>query len=101
MRRKGGEKRRAERVTALLPVRAGRRKAVTRDVSASGLFFETDAGYSVGNKVRISLDLDTPWGKVMLRSDGKIVRVESHDHKLGVAVRFVDTKTVGGKKTKS
>ena len=84
-------------MTASLPLYAGRRKGVTRDVSASGLFFETDVGYSVGNEVRIALDLDTPWGKVMLRSDGKIVRVQLHDHKVGVAVQFVDVTMARGK----
>jgi len=92
MRQKDTEKRDAERVRTALPLQAGRGTGVTRDVSASGIFFETDVSYHIGSKVAVELDLDTPWGKVMLRSDGKIVRVEPRDHKVGVAVKFLDPK---------
>jgi hypothetical protein len=61
-----------------------------RDVSASGIFFETDSVYSVGSVIEVRLDLDTPWGRVMVRSRGRIVRIEPHDDRVGVAVRFVD-----------
>jgi len=59
-----------------------------RDVSASGIFFETDAAYAVGSPIEVRLDLDTPWGKVMFRSGGRIVRIEPHDGRIGVAVEF-------------
>lgn len=91
-KQKAREKRRERRVSASLPVDVGRGMGVTRDVSASGMYFETDASYGVGSSVNIALSLDTPWGKVMFRCDGKIVRVESHDRKVGVAVQFVEPK---------
>jgi len=68
---------------------------MTRDVSASGIFFETETDYHIGSKISVALDLDTPWGKVMLRGRGKIVRVESHNRRVGVAVQFVDAKKSG------
>jgi hypothetical protein len=89
---KAREKRRDKRVGAALPVDVGPATGITRDVSASGMYFETDASYSVGSPVNIALSLDTPWGKVMFRCDGKIVRVESHDRKVGVAVQFIESK---------
>ena len=64
-----------------------------RDVSASGIFFETDSTYAVGGVIEVRLDLDTPWGKVMVRSKGRIVRIEPHADRIGVAVRFVDADT--------
>jgi hypothetical protein len=64
-----------------------------RDVSASGIFFETDSAYVIGSVIEVRLDLDTPWGKVMVRSAGRIVRIEPHDGRVGVAVRFVDGDT--------
>lgn len=88
------EKRRQERVGAALPVKAGRALGVTRDVSASGMFLETDTSYTVGSAVNIALSLATPWGKVMVQSRGKIVRLERHDKKIGVAVQFIDSKSV-------
>jgi hypothetical protein len=92
LKRKHAEHRRAPRVAAPLPVPVGLRRGrgVMRDVSASGIFFETDAAYAVGNAIEVEFDLDTPWGKVMVRSAGRIVRIEPRDGRVGVAVRFAD-----------
>ena len=73
MKRKRKDKRREERVSASLPVAMASAKGITRDVSASGVFFETDAAYGVGSPIRFVLNLDTPWGKVMFKCQGKIV----------------------------
>jgi hypothetical protein len=91
MKEKKKDQRRGERISASLPLEAGGVPGIARDVSASGIFFETDAEYSIGGPVSLALDLDTPWGKVMLRCQGKIVRVERRDEKVGVAVRFTDS----------
>ena len=90
MRQKKKEKRRGRRVAAALPVAVQGQPALSRDVSASGIFLETEAGYALGSPVSMALDLDTPWGKVMFRCEGRIVRVEHRDDKVGVAVRFSD-----------
>lgn len=90
MRREKAEKRRVERVKAALPVAVEGLPAISRDLSASGIFLETDAGYALGSPVSMALDLDTPWGKVIFRCQGRIVRVEHRDDKVGVAVRFND-----------
>ena len=78
-------------MAAALPLDLGGAAGVARDVSASGMFFETDASYAIGSSISIALALDTPWGKVMVKCQGKIVRVESHDRKVGVAVQFTDS----------
>ena len=83
-------KRSEKRVRARIAVDLGRAKGVTRDVSASGAFFETDVSYRVGNRVHLAIDLATPWGPAHFDCRGKIVRLEKHDHKVGVAVRFSD-----------
>jgi hypothetical protein len=79
-----------KRVRAALPVDLGRAKGVTRDVSASGAFFETDVTYKVGSGVRFAIDLATPWGPARFDCSGKIVRLEKHNGTVGVAVRFSD-----------
>lgn len=89
-KRKSVEHRQAPRVAVPLPIGLRRGRGMTRDVSANGIFFETDSTYSVGSVIDVRLDLDTPWGKVMVRSKGRIVRIEPHDDRIGVAVRFVD-----------
>ena len=79
-----------KRVRARLAIDLGRAKTgVTRDVSASGAFFETDVSYKVGSRVRFAIDLATPWGPAHFDCKGKIVRLEKHDGVVGVAVRFV------------
>ena len=87
--RKRKYKRSEKRVRARLTVDLGRAKGVTRDVSASGAFFETDVSYKVGNRVRFAIDLATPWGPAHFDCRGKIVRLERHQGTVGVAVRFV------------
>lgn len=90
-RSKGKDKRKEKRIEAALPVDLGGEWGLTRDLSGSGMFFETDASYSVGSTVDLALNLDTPWGRVMFRCQGKIVRLESHDSKVGVAVQFTES----------
>jgi len=77
-----------KRVRAELPVKLGRAKGVTRDVSRSGAFFETDATCRVGSPVHFAIRLETPWGPAHFDCRGKIVRVERHDRTMGVAVQF-------------
>jgi hypothetical protein len=86
--KKRNDHRREKRVRAALPVRLGRAKGVTRDVSRSGAFFETDATCRVGSRVHFAIRLETPWGPAHFDCRGKIVRVERHDRLLGVAVQF-------------
>lgn len=86
------EKRRAERVKAAMPVRwAGGHKGLTRDISATGLFFETSGKYRKGSRMDLTVELDTPAGKLQLNCQGKIVRLEKHGAKVGVAVKITDS----------
>lgn len=93
MKRKKNEKRKGKRVSAALPVAVEGMPAMARDVSATGIFLETDANYALGSAVNVELDLDTPWGKVMFQCQGRIVRVEHRDEKVGVAVHFTDSES--------
>jgi hypothetical protein len=86
----GKDKRREQRVSAGVPVEVAGLAGTARDVSAGGIYVETQAGYALGSPVDVELDLDTPWGKVMFRSRGRIVRVEHRDEKVGVAVQFTE-----------
>jgi PilZ domain-containing protein len=85
------EMRREERVSAELAVDLGTTTGITRDVSASGMYFETDATYVVGNEIRFAVDLDTPGGKMIMKCRGEIVRVRLQDGKVGVGVKIVES----------
>jgi Tfp pilus assembly protein PilZ len=62
-------------------------KGVTRDVSSSGVFFETDKHYEVGSIITMTIDLENPPG-TRLRCVGTIVRLEDRGSRVGVAVHM-------------
>lgn len=75
---------------ASLPVAIGGAPGKAIDVSASGIYIETQVSHTLGSPVSVALDLDTPWGKVVIQSQGTIVRIEQREEKIGVAVQFMD-----------
>lgn len=66
--------------------------AMTRDISATGLFFETDSEQRVGNLINFEINLDTPGGPMKLKALGQIVRLESHGSRTGVGVRLLNSR---------
>ncbi len=66
--------------------------AVTRDISASGLFFETSSEQRVGNLIDVEIDLDTPGGPMKLKAHGRIVRIEPHGSRIGVGVKLLSSR---------
>lgn len=85
------EKRRAERISTPLPVHIGDAIGITRDVSATGVFFETETPFSIGTSISFEVQFATPSGGLVLRCRGDIVRVETRERCVGVAVRIVDS----------
>lgn len=71
-----------------LPVELQNGNGVTRDVSASGVFFETDVSFSARTGIIFSLLLEhaDPAGPIRLHCHGEVVRVERVHDKFGVAV---------------
>ena len=71
------EKRREERMSVTRPVKLDRGTGITRNISMSGVFFETDVGYVQGSVIIFAIELDGPSEKkLMLGYRGMIVRVE-------------------------
>ncbi len=83
---------REERVRTARTVHLGQGTGITRDVSASGVFFETDVNYAAGSEITFSIELGTPGGKFMLKCKGQIVRVEQRDGKIGVAAKIIESR---------
>lgn len=83
-----GEKR-AERVCWKFPVYLGSARGMTRDISASGVFFETDATFPLSSSVPFEVELDAPNGKFLLKYFGEVVRIEPRGKRVGVAVRII------------
>jgi hypothetical protein len=93
----GAEKRVERRVAANLQVTVDNMddiKGITRDVSASGLFFETGAAIPSGATIHLLVEIDTPTGRRILKCQGSVVRVETLENRLGLAVKITDSKLV-------
>lgn len=95
----GAERREARRFTMTLPLRVFPHesrgielKAQTRDVSYRGLYFLSDAKFSVGNTIEFVITLPeqvTQSGDVNIRCQGQVVRVEpGDDGQSGIAAKI-------------
>lgn len=61
---------------------------ITRDVSLSRVFFETDQSFAPGEQINLVMVLEraSPGRPVRLQCEGRIVRVTRLDKRIGVAV---------------
>ena len=82
------ERRQARRYRVSLTVDLENGSGETRDVSESGVFFETDQPFALGQMIRFSVMLAYayPGTPFQLHCAGPIVRVEGRDGTVGVAV---------------
>ena len=87
----GVERRAEERVAAALRVDLAGAEGLTRDVSASGVYFETSASYAPARAITLAVGIDTPGGAMVLRCSGTIMRVERRGELQGIAVRIVES----------
>jgi hypothetical protein len=68
-------------------------RGVTRDVSSSGIFFETDVAMATGVPLSFTLEYaDTPCGPLRLQCEARVVRVERCGEKFGVGVAITAFK---------
>ena len=82
-----------QRVASTVPVKvAGHAAGLTRDVSPSGIFFNSDLEMTSGSTIQFSLEFDEPTGKLTLECTGQVVRVERENGKLGVAVKITTSR---------
>jgi len=86
------EKRASQRIQVEAPVYIGQEKAITRDVSWSGIFFLTDQAFLQGGALNFSLDLDyaLPGKPIRLNCQGVVIRIEQFGEKFGIAAKIND-----------
>jgi hypothetical protein len=84
------DRRSARRYTVALPLSWAAGQTLTRDVSESGVFFETDVPVLAHSPIRFALVLghSDPEGRFVVECEGMVVRVESRSARLGVAVHI-------------
>ena len=65
---------------------------MTRDVSSSGVFIESSTVFELGEKIDFAIDLESPGGRLILKCNGEVVRIEKNQNgKVGVAVKIVES----------
>ena len=78
-----------ERLALPLKLRDGS-QAVTRDISATGLFFEIEGKHLLGGLV--DFEMHVLEARVKFTSTGEIIRLEHSDGRTGVAVRLMSPR---------
>lgn len=84
-----GDQRSAERFDATMPVVVAGAPGLTHNISAQGVYFETDAEQKVGALVNFTIEYSLYGRKRRLLCEGKVVRVERQGGRVGVAARLV------------
>jgi len=95
----GVERRAARRFSMMLPVKVrfeasdgvSEKQGETRDVSFRGLYFLVEAAVEAGSSIEFVLTLPqqiTLAGDVHIRCYARVLRVETHDTRRGIAARI-------------
>jgi hypothetical protein len=83
------EQRAAVRFETSLPVALQGARGATHDISAHGVYFECDAEQRLGELVNFTVEFTLEGRAQRLLCEGKVVRVERHGSRVGVAARLV------------
>lgn len=75
----------------MLPVILENATAVTRDTSASGVFFWKHGTFMYGDSIRFSIERNTGSGRILQKCRGVVVRTEPRDNGVGVAARITES----------
>jgi len=78
------ERRRGQRFKLALRVQLNDGIGMTRDISTSGIFFETENAHSIGDTIRLFLNFEHE----TLQCEARVVRVEPRNGQFGVAVEL-------------
>ena len=82
-------KNRAERVEAELPISVNGMEGTTKNISATGIYFELDAKHQPGSQIEFWVEINSPSGPMKLNFQGEVVRVDELSGKLGIAAKII------------
>ena len=78
----------ADRFDTQLPVEIDGIPSLTRNISATGMYVETDTHQTPGSHIHFTVEV-VVWGKKLkLVCDGEVVRVDQKGDKTGIAVKL-------------
>lgn len=81
----------ADRFNTTLPVEIAGIQGVTRNISATGIYFEADMAQELGACVRFTVEMSLRGEKLKLACEGQVVRVDHKDRGLGIAAKLVSS----------
>ena len=87
--RRPRDQRAAARFDTAMPVRMEDGAGQTHNISAQGIYFETDVEQRIGSLVNFTVEYTLYGQKHRLLCEGKVIRVEPHGSRVGVAARLV------------
>src|SRR5659263_164289 len=78
----------ADRFGAKLPVEMNGIPGLTRNISATGIYFETETDQAPGPRVHFTVEVVVRGEKSKLPCDGEVIRVDQKDGTTGIAVKL-------------
>lgn len=66
-------------------------QGLTRNISATGVYFETETAQEPGSRVHFTVELNVLGEKLKLICEGEVVRVRRNGGVLGIAARLVSS----------
>ncbi|MES2877209.1 MAG: PilZ domain-containing protein [Pseudomonadota bacterium] len=80
-----------ERFDSELPLLVDSSHGVSRNISATGIYFETEAAQEPGSHVHLVIEVNVQGQKLKLVCEGEIVRVDHHQGMVGVAAKLANS----------
>lgn len=78
----------ADRFDTALPVEMEGAKGLTRNISATGVYFETEATQEPGSRVNFTVQVTVRGEVLKLVCEGEVVRVDHKDGMIGIAAKL-------------
>jgi hypothetical protein len=82
-------KRSAERLMAELPIEINGACGTTKNISATGVYFETTTPQEPGSKVNFAVEVTINDKKIKMVCSGSVIRIDRNNGKVGIAVQLV------------
>ena len=82
------QERGADRFDTELPVEMSGVKGLTRNISATGVYFETQASQEPGSRVNFTVEVTVRGEVLKLVCEGEVVRVDKKDGVVGIAAKL-------------
>lgn len=80
-----------ERFDTELPVEIGGIQGLTRNISATGIYFKTDLTQEPGSRVSFTVEVNVRGEKLKLVCEGEVVRVDHSGGLLGIAAKLASS----------